>query len=125
MDLTAWSNGLPGDVADRFRALRVQDLVSMSLEEQLAQDWCVTLDEHLKRAVASGSLVTAVKRAPMEPLVAAGDGAMERLTAETAMLRDRIEQLEKSTSWRITAPVRHVGALLKRLSRLPRIIDIR
>lgn len=47
-----------------------------------------------------------------------GDGSYNNLDADIAMLRLRIEQMENSTSWRITKPVRWLGDLLKAMKKL-------
>jgi hypothetical protein len=90
-------------------------LIEDPLEVQLEQDWCKELHPELKRAIASGSMMTGVKRAVSVPgsIPVPGPGwpAMD-LTRENAALRFTIDAMRNSTSWRITAPLR---ALRRRL----------
>ena len=111
--LTAWRNGLPSDVAAKFEAVTVGALIQEQIESQLGQEHCTELHSALKQAIASGSMLTAVKRAKaVTRSVSVADRPSGGLAQKNAELRYELDCMRQSTSWRITAPLR---ALARRL----------
>jgi SAM-dependent methyltransferase len=76
--LTAWRDGLPAEVAQKLEAMTVGTLIRDHIDAQLERDYCVSLHPDIKKAIAAGSILTAVKRPkderksgfgpPIEPL---------------------------------------------------------
>lgn len=137
--LTVWHQGLPAEQARAFEALRVGELVAGPLERLLAAPYAEALHPEMKRVIAAGSMLTAVKRgadakprgAPVHdpgpaPRAAAQADAVlaqaarldisqtDRLTRENALLREEVSALRRSRSWRLTAPLRAAGRVLLR-----------
>ncbi len=112
--LTVWRNGLPAEIARKFEAMAIGNLIKNPIETQLEQDYCVELSPDLKKVIASGSMVTGVKRpgpVPTSPLGA--DWTQSALARQNAALHQEIDVLRRSTSWRITAPLRALGRRLR------------
>jgi len=105
--LTIWRNGLPPELATKFEAMTIGSLIKEHIDKQLSQDYCLKLAPELAKAIASGSVVRAVKRV--------GSFA----TSEADTLREELDQMRRSRSWRITAPMRAlVGRLRSVLARI-------
>ncbi|HQT79083.1 MAG: hypothetical protein B7Z80_22815 [Rhodospirillales bacterium 20-64-7] len=125
--LTAWRNGLPPRQAKAFEALTVGALIETSPDEQMHRDYCTELHPELKKAIAAGSLITAVKRQnagritaatmPASGPNAADNGRIASLESEIAGLRLQLDALRQSTSWRVTEPLRSAGRWLRRVRR--------
>ncbi len=137
--LTVWRNGLPPDQAHMFEALSVGELVAGPLDRLLAAPYAVALHPEMKRVIASGSMLKAVKRgSAAKPGAAPAHDAglvrsavaqaeafatqtaspepdrMARLAHENEVLREEISALRGSRSWQITAPLRSAARLLLR-----------
>ncbi|MGH7041710.1 MAG: class I SAM-dependent methyltransferase [Acetobacteraceae bacterium] len=137
--LTVWRNGLPEEEARSFEALRIADLVAGPLERLMEAPWCQALHPEMKRVIASGSLLTAIKRGadaapgrkptrasaaslpmatPAEVFLtkaaAVESDHVTRLERENALLREEISVIRRSRSWRTTSPLRSVARLLLR-----------
>ena len=112
--LTAWRNGLPIDVAQKFEAMAVGILIKDQLEVQLGRDYCLELHPELKKAIASGSMMTAVKRAVSEAATTAGaDWQSVELARQNAELWAELNLIRRSKSWQITAPLRALARWLR------------
>ncbi len=112
--LTAWRNGLPTELVRNFESMTVGTLIDEQIESQLAKDYCTELHPHLKQAIASGSMLTAVKRAIAVPRIrSVVDWSSVGTTQENAALRRELDVMHRSTSWRITAPLRAFARRLR------------
>jgi SAM-dependent methyltransferase len=104
--LTAWRNGLPDDVARAFEATPIGTLINDRLEAQFQREYCLRLHPIMMNAIASGSLMTAVKRPATEQASepAAGEAAQKPtqqaslLGEETVGLYDRVAGLHANNS---------------------------
>jgi SAM-dependent methyltransferase len=112
--LTAWRNGLPQAIANKFEAMTVGELITARLDDQLPRDYCTELHPDLKRAIGSGSMVVGTKRPGRVSATPSDALSSERPGNGNADLLDMIEMMRRSTSWRLTAPLRAVGDFLKR-----------
>jgi SAM-dependent methyltransferase len=111
--LTAWRNGLPPELARKFEAMTVATFIDDTIEAQLGKDYCTELHPNLKQAIASGSMLTAVKRAITVPrITSVVDWSLAGMAQKNAALRHELDVMRQSTSWRITEPLR---ALARRL----------
>lgn len=113
MILDSWRIGLPGAAARQLERMTVGSLINDPIEAQLARDYCTELPPLWRQRIASGSMMTAVKRAGPIPGSAQGtDWAAAGLARRNAMLLEQLDRMERSTSWRLTAPLR---SLIRRL----------
>jgi SAM-dependent methyltransferase len=126
--LTAWRNGLPADTAELFQAMSLGTMIDDALETQLERDYCLNLHPEMKRVIASGSLMTGVRRPMAVPSSGPGQASQPTHSAtrhagsqqandharEIASLRHEIALLRGSTSWRITSPLRALSRGLRR-----------
>ena len=104
----------PADVAAKFEAVTVGALIQEQIESQLGQEHCTELHSALKQAIASGSMLTAVKRAmAMTRSVSVADRPSGGLAQKNAELRYELDCMRQSTSWRITAPLRALARWLR------------
>lgn len=114
MILDAWRIGLPGAVARRFERMTVGSLIRDPLAAQLARDYCTDLPAVWQQRIASGSMMTAVKRAVPVPGSTPGvDWAAAGLARRNAVLVEQLDRMERSMSWRITAPLRSLVRWLR------------
>ena len=114
MILDSWRIGLPGAVARRFERMTVGSLIRDPIEAQLARDYCTALPAAWQQRIASGSMLTAVKRAvPVPGSTPGADWAAAGLARRNAMLLERLDRMERSMSWRITAPLRSLARRLR------------
>lgn len=105
--LTAWRDGLPAGLARKFEAMTVGSLIGDNIEQQLAQDHCTQLRLATKEVIASGSLVTGIKRpAPIAASSLAASEQYHAVARQNIQLRNELDRLHASLSWRITAPLR-------------------
>jgi GT2 family glycosyltransferase/glycosyltransferase involved in cell wall biosynthesis len=80
------------------------------------QEGDADIEEHrarLERERAQAALALATSRAEIEAERVRAAAMLRASEAETAAARQRIDELERSTAWRITAPVRATGHRLK------------
>lgn len=97
--LSAWRGGLTPEAAAAFERMTVGELLARPADALFDEPFC-RLSEDALRSIPAGSTLIARRRAdPPAP------DPVEVLQAEIAMLR-------RSTSWRLTAPLR---ALVRRL----------
>lgn len=111
--LTGWRNGLPDGIAQQFEAKTVGELIATDPDAALDQDWCAQLHPFLWKAVPSGSRIVGIKR-PMfiHPTPAPG-AELARLEAENVALQQALLEMQQSTSWWLTAPLRSVVGWLR------------
>jgi hypothetical protein len=127
--LTVFRQGLPPTEAGVFGNLRVADIIDRPIDALLDESYCRDLHPDMQRVIASGSMVIGVKR-PLDddeqpPPVAAGariqppqprtgaDGRVRLLMQENDALRYQLAVIQQSRSWRMTAPMRGLGRLIK------------
>ena len=134
--LTVFRNGLEPDDAAAFGNLRVKDLVDQPLEALLKASYAVNLHHEAQRVIASGSMLTAIKKTtPIRPLrnavfsqkpaaphgssaggtrprTATDDAMLADLKHQNALLRTQQAALLQSTSWRLTLPLRSCARFL-------------
>jgi SAM-dependent methyltransferase len=60
--LTVFRDGLPPEEARQFEDLRVKDLLGRPLSELLEASYSLKLDAEMKRVIAAGSMLTAIKK---------------------------------------------------------------
>jgi len=111
--LELWRNGLSETDAASFEAMRVADLLVSSADAQMALPFCRDLDSTVRRTIAAGSSLIAVKRLGAVGPSPSAAREME-LVRENAGLHEAIETIRASTSWRVTAPLRALGRLIMR-----------
>ena len=119
--LTVFQRGLPEAEARDFAALRVGEIVDRPLESLLRARFATALHPEMQRVIASGSLLTAIKRAasgdvapPRRPAPVRAPGEpVEALRLQNAELRAQCNAMLRSRSWRMTAPLRRLKAMLR------------
>ena len=119
--LTVFQRGLPEAEAKLFSALRVGEIVDRPLESLLRARFATALHPEMQRVIASGSLLTAIKREasagaapPRAPALArAPSEPVEALRLQNAELRAQCNAMLRSRSWRITAPLRRLRTMLR------------
>lgn len=114
--LTAFRNGLPEPEARRFEQMPIGDLLDKPVDSLIAASFSRSLHPDMQRVIASGSLLTGVKRpgVVITRSQAATDKALADLRQENGRLRQDMEIIRGSTSWRLTTPLRAVGRLFRR-----------
>ncbi len=99
--LREWRVGLPPEASAAFGRMTVDELLATPPGAQRDRDHCRLLSEHALHAIPAGSTMIARRRdAPLSPSRA------DLLAGEVAALR-------RSTSWRVTAPVRALFELVR------------
>lgn len=118
--LTVFQRGLPEAEANLFSALRVGEIVDRPLESLLRSRFATALHPEMQRVIASGSLLTAIKREASGPATAARPArpravseSVKALRLQNAELRAQCDAMLRSHSWRITAPLRRLRTLLR------------
>jgi SAM-dependent methyltransferase len=105
--LTSWRDGLPARMASKLEAMTVGNLIKDDIESQLDRDYCVELRSEAKKAIASGSMMTAVKRAvSIQGSTSDPDSAWAGLALQNAALRNELDRMLRSRYWRLTEPLR-------------------
>jgi SAM-dependent methyltransferase len=133
--LTVFHRGLQPMDAATFGNLQIKDIVDQPLDALLKAPYSVNLHAEMQRVIASGSLLKATKKvgstdlrqreAALSPDLSAAnrdnpvrhghtaaEAKIEELTEQNAALRVQQQALLRSTSWRVTSPLR---ACLSRL----------
>lgn len=105
--LEEWRAGLPPDDAARFGALRIADLLATSADDQMDSFYSRNLSADARRTIAAGSGLVGIKRAVAIP-------PQDAAEQETARLARALDAIRASTSWRLTAPLRALGNVLRR-----------
>jgi SAM-dependent methyltransferase len=127
--LTVFHRGLPESDANDFADLRIKDILDGTLDALIDRPYSRNLHPNMQRVIASGSMLEAVKRYPSaDP--ARRDGPATRINQkrvataaedlqstfamkQNELLKLQMETILNSTSWRITAPLRHAGRILR------------
>jgi SAM-dependent methyltransferase len=127
--LTVFRNGLNEAEAREFESLRIKDIVNAPLGTLLEQDYCRNLHMNMQRIIASGSMLVAEKRAIASPdltMPTAHDALpftppvqspgtpppdFAELEERADQLQQQLHAIHRSTSWRLTAPLRAVGRI--------------
>ena len=128
--MTVFYRGLAPVDARIFGNLKITDIVDKPLDGLLKAPYCVNLHPEMQRVIASGSLLVATKRndvardgdtndltmsasrsaayagRSIARKSASQDDRIANLMRENSELRLRQEAILKSTSWRVTSPLR-------------------
>jgi SAM-dependent methyltransferase len=139
--MTVFYRGLQPVDARAFGNLRINDVVSAPLDKLLHEDYCKNLHPEMQKVIASGSLLVATKKDNLDRPTqrtdailaadrsevsqqdaihrsrAAADIKIAALMQRNAALLMQQEALLKSTSWRLTSPLRACGRLFYGWSR--------
>jgi len=127
--LTAFRKGLPNAEGRKFEALRIKDIIECPVETLLEEDYCRGLDMDTRRVIASGSMLVAEKRSapadvgrvradpvtrpPRRPSFGTNATAVGILREHNALLQRQLDEMHRSTSWKITAPLRAIRRLVR------------
>jgi SAM-dependent methyltransferase len=114
--LTVFRNGLPEADARRFEQLQIKDLLDVPLDSLLAESFCCNLHTNMQQAIASGSMVEAVKKgANLESsrnvdAVCAATSAIDP-GGVSPSLRARIETIARLKPGRLSWPFAGIGRI--------------
>lgn len=132
--LANWRAGLPPDDLPAFDALTIGGLLSQPPDRHMTAPYCRNLKADAQRIIAAGTTLVGVKRptsngkaAPREqvgapsrngpqplPAVSAKQEELELLRQQNRDLRQQLQMVLGSTSWRLLAPIRAVVNALRR-----------